>query len=364
MSTLRLYFDLGGDSARYLHSLCDGFEQQHGVAIQRTALEIHALTERLTSSHDLPEMALLPSDMLSLADRLQLSAIPAQWPLPAISSLCLATLQRHSIQLGLPILAGNHLLLFYDKRQDTPPNDWHIALTRNQKSDHWCCGIDFEEPYWLIPFLLRFFGWPIGQKHLNLNAPAMQHALQLRQQLQRRGRLRHYHFDGELSQALIRGDVPAIISGEWEYASLRQALGEHLGVAPLPSYQGLSCRSFFSTIGLVFPGLSLQGPQAPLLQRFAQWLLEADNQSGWLRAQRHPACEACTSSGNLPEWQTIALCMDECCVMPNHPLMSQAWQAMAYGLKGCHNLPLRPPGRLGAKMQQFTTLSAQREMPL
>lgn len=363
MSTLRLYFDLGGDSGRYLHQLCDKFEQQHGVEIQRTNLEIHVLQEQLPRGHDLPEMALLPSDMISWADTLQLSAIPAQWQLPEISSLCLATLQHQSLQLGIPVLAGNHLLLFYDKRRDVPPKDWQTVLTNNHNNEHWCCGIDFEEPYWLIPFLLRFFGWPIGQKCLHLNSPAMQHALQLRQLLQRRNRLRHYHFDGELSQALVNGEVPAIISGEWEYAALQQALGEHLGVAPLPSYQGLSCRSFFSTIGLVFPGLSLQGPHAPLLQRFAQWLLAADNQSGWQhQARRHPACGSNAASESLPDWQTIELSMDECCVMPNHQLMNQAWQAMAYGLKGCNNLPLRPPGRLGQQMQHFTTLSAQRRM--
>ena len=121
MSTLRLYFDLGGNSGRYLHQLCDKFEQQHGVEIQRTNLEIHALQEQLTRGHDLPEMALLPSDMISWADTLQLSAIPAQWQLPEISSLCLATLQHQSLQLGIPVLAGNHLLLFYDKRRDVPP---------------------------------------------------------------------------------------------------------------------------------------------------------------------------------------------------------------------------------------------------
>lgn len=82
MSTLRLYFDLGGDSGRYLHQLCDRFEQQHGVEIQRTNLEIHVLQEQLPRGHDLPEMALLPSDMISWADTLQLSAIPAQWQLP------------------------------------------------------------------------------------------------------------------------------------------------------------------------------------------------------------------------------------------------------------------------------------------
>ena len=302
MSTLHLYFDLGGDSGRYLHQLCDRFEQQHGVAILRTNLEIHSLTARLASGGDLPEMALLPSDMLSWAETLQLSPIPESWPLPDTASLCLATLQRQCVQLGIPLLAGNHLLLFYDKRRDVPPKDWQTVLTNNHNNEQWCCGIDFEEPYWLIPFLLRFFGWPIGHKGLHLNSPAMHHALQLRQLLQRRGRLHHYHFDGELSQALINGDVPAIITGEWEYAALQQALGEHLGVAPLPSYQGLSCRSFFSTIGLVFPGLSLQGQHAPLLQRFALWLLEADNQSGWQQqAMRHPACAAQAAAGNLPE---------------------------------------------------------------
>ncbi len=103
------------------------------------------------------------------------------------------------------------------------------------------------------------------------------------------------------------------------------------------------------------------------LATYNGWITEAshhsDNQSGWQhQARRHPACGSNAASESLPDWQTIELSMDECCVMPNHQLMNQAWQAMAYGLKGCHNLPLRPPGRLGQQMQHFTTLSAQRRM--
>lgn len=355
MKTLRIYFDFNGASSRYMHRLCDQFEAKEGIRLLRTEREIHSLTRLLCDSQSLPEMALLPSDMIALADKLHFSPIPESWPCPAIPELCSATLQQEGIQLGLPLLAGNHLLQFYDKRRGEPLQEWQQLLTSGEKAwEGWCCGIDFEEPYWLIPFLLRFFGWPIGQKSLHLNSPAMSHALQYRQQLQRRGRLRHYHYNGALCAALRHGEVPAIITGEWEYANLQAALGEHLGVAPLPQIDGLPCRSFFSTIGLVFPGMSLQGPHAALLQRFAQWLLTPEVQQGWQdQAQRQPVREDLATAMTDQERATISHCIDDCCVMPSHPLMNRAWQAMAHGLKGCQNLPLHPPGRLGQKMQHF-----------
>ena len=351
LTRLTIYFDLSGPSSRYLHALCDRFEREQGVQLVRHELDIHTLTRRLCGPEPLPELALVPSDLLALAERLRFSPIPDEWALPAVTPLSEATLQLEYRQLGVPILAGNHLLQFYDKQQGEPLQEW---LQPDEAGFCNCCGIDFEEPYWLIPLLIRFAGWPLGHQRIQLDSPAMTHALQCRQRLQRQGRLRHFHYEQELGSALISGQVPTIITGEWEYAALHESMGDRLGIAPLPTYGGLPCRSFFSTLGLVFPGESLQGPHAPLLHAFAQLLLSQAVQQGWLNeAARQPVRQDLQGHASQPERAMISACIEQCCISPTHPLMNHAWQAMASGLKHSHLPPLAPPGRLGQQMQHF-----------
>ena len=351
LTTLTIYSDFSGPSCHYMHTLCDRFESEQGVRLVRHTMDIHSLTERLCSQEPLPELALVPSDLLALAERLRFSPIPKEWALPTLTPLSEATLQLESRQLGIPILAGNHLLQFYDKSRGMPRQEW---LQADEPGLCACCGIDFEEPYWLIPFLIRFAGWPLGHHRVQLDSPAMTHALQCRQRLQRQGTLRHYHYEQELSAALISGEVPAIITGEWEYAALREAMGERLGIAPLPTYGNLPCRSFFSTIGLVFPGESLQGPHANLLQAFAQLLLDQSVQLGWFeQALRQPVRQDLQQLPNQESQSIITACIEQCCISPCHPLMHTAWQAMTSGLKHSHLPPLAPPGRVGQQMQHF-----------
>ncbi|MGL4207310.1 MAG: hypothetical protein ACRCRW_14475 [Aeromonadaceae bacterium] len=351
LTTLTLCFNLSGPASRYMHTLCDRFEREQGVLLARHAMDIHALTERLCGTEPLPELALIPSDMLALAKRLRLSPIPRQWELPPLTPLSEATLQLGGRQLGIPILAGNHLLQFYDKSQGRARHEW---LQADEPGVSACCGIDFEEPYWLIPFLIRFAGWPIGHNRVQLDSPAMTRALLCRQRLQRQGRVRHYDCRQELNAALISGDVPAIITGEWEYATLREAMGERLGIAPLPTYGNLPCRSFFSSVGLLFPGQSLQGPHAPLLQAFAQLLLSQSVQQGWMeQAARQPVRQDLQQLVAHESQHIINSCINQCCISPTHPLMHSAWQAMTAGLKDSHLPPHSPPGRLSQQMQRL-----------
>jgi maltose-binding protein MalE len=56
-----------------------------------------------------------------------------------------------------------------------------------------------------------------------------------------------------LTQDFYAGKHDLVLSGEWAIADAKSALGENLGVAPLPTWQGKPMTSPFATHAIFFP---------------------------------------------------------------------------------------------------------------
>lgn len=264
---LNILFDFNGTSTLYFELLLSQFGKQNLSPIHAEDLDIEDLRTRLFKPSSQPHLAVVPEDLVT--------------SIPNLSKLQGELCNLSSNGYSIPMLSGNHLLLFFDKRKlARAPSCWQ-EFPELLAPGCAGCGYDFEEPYWLIPFANAFNATLIEKQHAQLNTPELLAALGARAELKQQNILQHFHYDGPLNDALTSGEVPAIISGEWEYANLKAEMGNHLGIAPIPSLQGRPCQSYFSTIDIVFPSNSLQSSYRPQLLALTKYLLSTPVSQGW-----------------------------------------------------------------------------------
>lgn len=147
---------------------------------------------------------------------------------------------------GAPTSFGNQLMLFWDKTQygDTAPADsdaWVEAakgLTGDGKY-----GIVFNqtESFWLVPFLGGFGGSVFAEDGVTptLNTDAMKNALQFMYDLKYTDKVMPAEADYNVADGLFKdGAAASIINGDWTLGAYAEALGDKLGVGPLPKMTG------------------------------------------------------------------------------------------------------------------------------
>lgn len=147
---------------------------------------------------------------------------------------------------GAPVSFGNQLMLYWNKdlAGATAPADsdaWVAAAKTLTTGDQFGIVFNQTESFWLVPFLGGFGGKVFADDGVTptLNTDAMKGALQFLYDLKYTDKVTPAEADYNVADALFKdGKAAFIINGDWTLGAYSEALGDKLGVGPLPTITG------------------------------------------------------------------------------------------------------------------------------
>jgi maltose-binding protein MalE len=187
-----------------------------------------------------PQLIFGPSDQVGPLSLLQLIR-PLDVTMPAgffdrFVPQSLDTLSAHL--WAAPDQVGNHLMLCYNKALvKTAPathDEFLRAARANTGGGRYGFAMNFNEPYWLAPFLTGFGGWVMdADGRPTLDSPAMREALAYLADLKNRQGIAPKESDYQIAETLfLEGKAAMIVNGPWSWSKYRKS-GIDLGIAPL-----------------------------------------------------------------------------------------------------------------------------------
>lgn len=147
---------------------------------------------------------------------------------------------------GAPVSFGNQLMLFWDKSKlgETAPADsaaWIAKAKELTSGDSYGIVFNQTESFWLVPFLGGFGGSVFAEDGVTptLDTDAMKSALQFMYDLKYTDKVMPAEADYNVADGMFKdGKAASIINGDWVIGTYGEALGDNLGIGPLPPLVG------------------------------------------------------------------------------------------------------------------------------
>lgn len=147
---------------------------------------------------------------------------------------------------GTPVSFGNQLMLYWNKdvAGDAAPADsaaWVAKAKELTSGDNFGIVFNQTESFWLVPFLGGFGGSVFAEDGVTptLNTDAMKKALQFLYDLKFTDKVTPSEATYDIADGLFKdGKAGYIINGDWTLGAYDTALGDKLGVGPLPTMTG------------------------------------------------------------------------------------------------------------------------------
>ena len=345
-----LWHALDGKPAVLLRQLIVEFNATHSDTIrEETGMDLIPALLTQTETNTQPDAVLAPSDVLGVAELVKASIVPALMIPASVGAEVRSTVVTKGVAWGVPVLDGNTLLLFYNKRLlggrasagfAVPPqllsyfSKQFMSLTSKDSRDlpvAW----KFDEPYLFLAFASSFGVRPAGES-IELGSSEMTRALSEYRKLgERLPALAKCAYDCA-AERFYKGEFSAVINGEWALDDAVHALGADLGVAPLPGYGGSSMHSLRATHVLFFPGQALSGPHGQALKEFAAFLSDIKTQRRWRtfakRLPVHKQVQEEMFRSKDPIEHALIQALRESYMTPSSARIQVLWQALGKGL--------------------------------
>lgn len=336
-------------SPELLNALCHTFTKQTGIAVNpkwyRGPDYAPALLNRVAAD-TLPDVALMPADMLALDRELRFSPIPPGLQSKSILPNTIRAGMHGNILLGAPTTWGNHLMLYYNRDYVTQPAATFAELEKqatalNAKGIK-PLGFNFNEMYWFVPFMGAYGGWPLNEKgELTLNTHATEEALEFYFSLVSKG-LTPADCDNACSlQRFAKGEFAYSIGGDWMYKELSEKLGTRFGVATLPNIGTRTLKPMYTSYLLTFPNHSLEGPKRAQLIKFLQFMQSPAIQRRWAKEGGLLPVDTVVFNETISQAdankQNLLRQLRQARPMPNERMMAHAWNGMAKGFTAMKN---------------------------
>ncbi len=160
-----------------------------------------------------------------------------------------AAVQADGKTWGVPISYGNQLMLYWNKSLvgDTAPADTDALVAKAKELTDGAkkYGLVFNqtESFWLVPFLGGENGsvFAADGKTPTLDTPEMKAALQLLYDWKFTDKIMPKEADYNVADGMFKDATAAmIINGDWAMGDYKKALGDKLGVGPIPKITGAS----------------------------------------------------------------------------------------------------------------------------
>ena len=237
---------------------------------------------------------------------------------------------------GAPISFGNQLMLYWNKALagDTAPADSDALVAKAKeltKAPNYGLVFNQTESFWLVPFLGGFGGKVFADdgKTPTLNTDAMTGALKFMYDLKFTNKVTPSEADYATADGLFKdGKAAMIINGDWAMADYVKALGDKLGVGPIPQITGNQWPAPY-VAGAFFMASKAVGDDPNLkcvVSDFFKWATAKDEQVNMVKTlQRLP--------GNAAAFTDP--------IVTGNPLLAGAATAAAKGIPQPTNLEMR-----------------------
>lgn len=294
-----------------------------------------------SNSDTAPDILVAPSDFIGNRDSLNLSEVPEALNHDSLP-LAKASVTDDGKQFGIPLLFGNHLLLYYNKQLvSEPANNWEKM--ENQKLEVESKGASLiswktDEMYWVIPFLTAFGVNPVDGANVNFDNKQIQMGLELYKKQAEMAGIDSGCDYSCVHQDFIDNKYAYAINGDWAYKTYQEELGTNLGVALMPEVEGKPMHSFYSSIALLFPGDSLNGEKKELVNEFIQYIQSNEHQVllhhyvGMMPAKTEAYNQIAKGLENDSNFKTMLEQLNQSILMPPNRAMAAAWLGMQKGV--------------------------------
>ncbi|MDP5214472.1 extracellular solute-binding protein [Pseudoalteromonas tunicata] len=321
--------------------LIEKFSEKTGVKIKISWLDQADLKVRILRSAEknvTPDVIIVPADHLGLDERVHFSEIPAELISSDINQNTLATASINGRTLGIPIISGNHLLLYYNKKWvKEVATDWQTLIAQREqlpKSLH-LISWSFMEMYWFIPFLTAFDAKPIIGVMPNFKNDEVQNALQFVWQLAKQQIVDNLCDYRCAFERFSQGESAYTINGVWAFGQFKQSLGDDFGLAPLPNINHHAMKSYYSSYVVAFPKNSLNGEKKEILTQFALFMQSEALQNEIMTQLNdlpvHNKILAKIRQSDNQYLKIIIKALDQSIAMPTNQNMAIIWEAMLKG---------------------------------
>ena len=279
--------------APYMDSVLEAFKKLPGnedLVITRT----HYGPEDLRSQFQAASLAGVPPDLiLSPSDTAGLYAVSGfiiplenEFDFSKFNNASVESVSLEGHTWGVPVTNGNHLMMFYNKNlvphapQSTNELLNYCSTSAKKLGLKYCLAFDSGEPFWLVPWLASFGGWPIDNRKPTLNTQAMRDTVNFYHDLKFDKKFIPMECDYNCMDSLFKEEkIAFIINGDWALSSYQKHFGKNFGLAVMPknSKTGLWPAPMVSgKYFMISTGLSNEKKE--LLKRLINFYVNEENQ--------------------------------------------------------------------------------------
>ncbi|MFB2862248.1 extracellular solute-binding protein [Aeromonas sp. MdU4] len=288
----------------------------------------------------LPDLMLIPSDFVGLYHQMSLAPLPPEWFSPALMSSALRYVTLDHQRWGMPMMQGNHLMLFYNKALVSAPiTRWQqlAAFTPALKAKGvYPVSWPYHDMYYFAAFLHTFGGAPVTEGRITLDTPAMAQALEAYRTVASQQLIDP---DCDYDTALARfhdGKSAYLINGDWAFNDLVKNMGDQLGVAMLPQWETRPMRSMSGAYVISTSRQAMADEDRRAVIQALMTFIQRDDiqqfiyRKGALLPVNQQAFTA-ISQRPAPQAKVLLAQFTLSTPMPSDSAMSIAWQAMDKG---------------------------------
>lgn len=322
------------------------FSEKENVKIERVwsaqgDLRVNLL--ELIEKGEAPDVVLIPSDHIGLHHLMNYSVIESSLITHSqygnqVKGVDSQLAISQPVSYGVPVIQGNHLMLYYNKQLIKKPAENWQTMAAQQKSLGLSAIISwsYDEMYWLTPFVGAFGGQLMSGGNISLATPAMAKALNFYKKLKDDGLVKQACGYECSKVAFLNGEVPYTINGDWALKEFEQKYGQHLGIAVLPLIANEARpTAFYATHDLAFPNDSLNGENREILLKLLAYFQSPEAQQLiWdkmrvLPVEKSTLDKVVSSSNELDKQMILAL--EGAISIPDNSDMSIVWSALRKG---------------------------------
>lgn len=319
--------------------LFNQFTQETGIKIQVAAFKNNALKAELlqrSNINQLPDVVIVPADFLGLKS-INYSPIPESLLSKNISTDTKSSTKIGNRFFGIPIISGNHLVLYYNKAlTPKPAKSWKELTQQTALYGKPIIAWSYHEMYWFIAFVGSFNAMPLKHGKINFQTSGMMSAMKWYKSLSDTKIIDTTCTYTCATNAFLDGNLNYTINGAWAFQQFTDKLGENLGVSTLPTYQGRQMMPYFSSHVIAFPNNALKNENAKSLIAFAKFFQQQEIQEHmWQDMKVLPSNSIVQEKiklSNTPNIKPILLQLDNAIAMPNEHEMAIVWEAMLKGM--------------------------------
>jgi len=328
--TISFWEQEGDEVDVFLDELIAEFEAANpGILIERTHYENEALRDQFQTASiagAAPEVVRVPNDFAGPFSELEI-ILPVtdlfdDAFLGEFFEGALEPAKVGGVLWGVPDNYGNHLMLIYNKSLIAePPATFEDLITQANElttGDIQGFAYNLNEPFWGAGFYGAFGGWPLDDNDQpTFDNQAFIDYLTFVSKLKTDGVVPE-DCNYDCADTLMKeGKAAMIINGDWSLGDYTTALGDDLGVAPVPpiaggNYTEMTAGKYFMVSNVVAD----DDAKKAAVVKFITFMTSADVQARWL-----------TDFKRLPSNKVIA----EDPAITDDPILAGSMLALANG---------------------------------